>query len=115
MARRTNTGKYSVSAVAQKKGAAVPGGAIKLSGDAVTKNYKVQNAARQAGARVGRAVGAIGANKGKAGLALGALAAAGGLGMAGMKAMKKPKSLQDRLKGAAKKNSMLSQASKMFR
>lgn len=106
MARKTNTGKYSVSPLAQKNGASVPGGALKLSGNAVTKNYKAQNAARQAGARVGNAVRAVGANKGKAGLALAGLAAAGGLGMAGMKAMKKPKSLQDRLKG---------QASKMFR
>lgn len=70
------------------------------------KGFAAANAARRAGALTGNVARAVGANKGKAGLALAGLAAAGGLGMAGMKAMKKPKSLQDRLKG---------QASKMFR
>jgi len=66
-------------------------------------------------AKAGKAIGMIKANPGKAGLALAGLAVAGGLGRAGYKAMKKPKSLQDRIKGAVNKNPALRKASKMFR
>lgn len=99
-------GQSSMSTNARKKGAN-GGSAIKLSANGTSNSYKVQNAVRQAGAKVGKVAGAIGANKGKAGMALAGLAAAGGLGMAGLKAVgarkKKASSLQGRLSSAMKK------------
>ena len=79
--------------------------------------YNLEKAARGKGLKgaVGGAISAAKLHPGKAALGLGALAAAGGLGVAGIKAMRKPKSLQDRIKKAANKNPMLNQASKMFR